>query len=241
MNKTMNNQDFELLSRYVDGEASPAERAALETRLPVEPDLTAALAQIRAGDARLRRAFRQREEQTVPERIRAMLTTATNVVPLRRQRATWTGLALAASVVAAVSAVLLTQNPPGTDPTGRAPTDRYLANHLERATSRGAGWDTLPDGRQARAVLSFRNVDGNWCREFLLAGDQGSWHGVACRDTDGWVTEVLASADVADDTPDYRPAGADTAGAVEVFVANRAAGIPLSAEEEAALIARQWQ
>ncbi|HYO88394.1 MAG TPA: hypothetical protein VER79_07075 [Candidatus Limnocylindrales bacterium] len=46
--------DFELLSAYMDGQLAPADKAALETRLPAEPALREALDELRSMAAALR-------------------------------------------------------------------------------------------------------------------------------------------------------------------------------------------
>jgi hypothetical protein len=52
---------------------------------------------------------------------------------------------------------------------------------------------------------------------------------------------VLAAADGSGSGDDYRPASAAGAGEVTSYVDTHAADIPLSLDQEAALIARQWQ
>jgi hypothetical protein len=99
----------------------------------------------------------------------------------------------------------------------------------------------LSDGRALRPVLSFQSNTGSWCREYLLADGDSSWHGVACRDKNGWTTAVLTTTQLPASSEDYRPAGAGDAADIADFIDRNAAGIPLDARQEAEIIARSWQ
>ena len=102
------------------------------------------------------------------------------------------------------------------------------------------GWEAIADGRQVRPVLSFKDQDGNWCREFLVSQGEDSSRGVACRQQGAWNTQVLATADIPGEASDFRPAGAGDADAVADYMTEHAAGIALSANEEAELIENDW-
>lgn len=243
-------QDYELLSRYLDGELPPALARELEQRLAAEPALGAVLARMQALQGQLHQAYDGIARQPVPQRILALLQAPqANVVPIghkpplnrpRKRVMNW-GFALAASLVVAVSATLVTRLDQQSAQPGAAGVDNLLSLALETSPSRGDGWEALADGRQLRPVLSFQTTAGSWCREYLLRSSEGSWHGVACRGDAGWATTVLAGADAAESSADYRPAGAASADEVADFVDRNAAGIALDAGEEADLIARAWQ
>jgi len=243
-------QDYELLSRYLDGELPPALARELEQRLAAEPALVAVLARMQALQGQLHQAYDGIANQPIPQRILALLQAPqANVVPIghkpplnppRKRVMNW-GFALAASLVVAVSATLVTRLDQQSAQPGAAGVDSLLSLALETSPSRGDGWEALADGRQLRPVLSFQTTAGSWCREYLLRSSEGSWHGVACRGDAGWNTTVLASADAAESSADYRPAGAASADEVADFVDRNAAGIALDAGEETALIARAWK
>jgi len=209
----MTDQDYELLSRYLDRELSPADASSLERRLASEPELQRGFERMGAVQRRLRGAFRHLDKEPVPDRITALLQggpVQIQSLPHRMQApqryASW-GLAVAASLVVAISATLISR--PGQQagsPTGGV--DAVLAKALESTPSRGSGWETLEDGRALRPVLSFQHKTGNWCREYLVTAGDDSWHGVACRDDRGWATAVLAAEELADSSAEYRPAGA---------------------------------
>lgn len=244
-------QDYELLSRYLDQELPAAPARDLKQRLAAEPALQAAFARMQALQARMHDAYGDIGRQPVPSQIVALLQAQpSNVVslPLKpslrsplnppRKRAMNWGFALAASLVVAVSATLVTR---WDQQSAQPGADTLLSMALENSPSRGDGWEVLADGRNIRPVLSFQSTTGAWCREYLLRSNEASWHGVACRGDGGWTTTVLASADAVATSADYRPAGAANPDEIADFIDRSAAGIALDADEEAAIISRAWQ
>jgi hypothetical protein len=239
MKAELTEQDYELLSQYLDGELDDGQARELRERLLAEQDLRAVHERMRTLDSRLQDALDVAGAGTVPVHVREMLQRAATHGNPGRTRLGW-GLAVAASVLFAAG-VVINVGQQGAGGAQYAAQDALVAPVLERSPSRGDGWETLPDGSQVRALLSFPSVDGNWCREYLLAQGDGEWRGVACRASPGqWVTAVLA-AEEHGGAGGYRPAGAVTADQVASYIDGRAADIPLSREQEAALIARNWE
>ncbi len=254
---TMNatEQDYELLSQYLDQELSPATVRQLEQRLATEPRLQALLGRLQVVQRELQQTYNQASIGPVPASVTALLQDPaaqatdtlsnnnlssdipSNVVSLPRKRTPAWGFALAASLVVAASATLVSQ---WEQPSG-AGVDSALSLALENTPSRGSGWETLGDGRMLRPVLSFQSSTGSWCREYLLADGKDGWHGVACRGDNGWDTMVVASARVTGSAAEYRPAGATDSTQVADFIDRNAAGIPLDATEEAQVMDRAWQ
>lgn len=229
-------QDYELLSQYLDRELSPSAAQLLEQRLETEPQLKARLCGLQSLQRQIQHAYSGIDAEAVPQRITALLQDApVRIVPLPHKRVMNWGFALAASLVVAVAATQLAQWERS------AGVDAALSVALENTPSQASGWMTLADGRNVRPVLSFQHKTGNWCREYLVAEAGASWHGVACRGDKGWSTAVLASADLVDSGAEYRPAGADDSTEVADFIDLHAADIPLDAAGEADLIAREWQ
>lgn len=230
----MKEQDFELLSQYLDGELGPVDSAALKQRLAEDRELSGTLERLRMQNERIRDAFANTDK--APAKICALLEQDSNVValPRRTARPAW-HYAVAASLVAAAG-LLLTPNW-----NQQSDGDALLAQVLEQTPSMASGWETLGDGRQVRPVLSFRHRDGNWCREYLLSSSDGSSRGVACRSGASWQTMIIADAEIPGDSSAYRPAGAGDAQPVARYLAEQADGIALSAAEEAELIANDWK
>lgn len=236
MNNEVTEQDYQLLSQYLDGELGAGQARALSARLLAEPSLRAEYERMRAVDDRLRGAFLSAGTDAVPAQVMERVASA----PTRdRKRAAGWGLGVAASVLFAAG-VVLNADRQGEGAPQFAEQDALVAPVLERAASRGEGWEALPDGSQVRPLLSFPGLDGDWCREYLLAHKGQEWRGVACRSSGQWVTAVLA-AEAHAGAGGYRPAGAMTADKVAAFIDEKAADIPVSREQEAALIARGWE
>lgn len=242
-------QDYELLSQYLDGELPAGMQAQLEQRLASEPLLQAGLQRLQALQRQLQASYSHLGDGPVPARTLALLQGAQSantqhplppvqIVQIPHKRTMYRGFALAASLVVAVSAVLVSQ---WNQQPAQPGADALLSSALENTPSRASGWETMADGRTIRPVLSFQNSTGNWCREYLAGDSEGHWHGVACRSDGAWTTEVLAAAQVEDSSAQYRPAGATDQIDVADFIDRNATGIPLDASEEASIMARGWQ
>ncbi|MGL4566594.1 MAG: anti-sigma factor family protein, partial [Halioglobus sp.] len=129
-------QDYELLSRYLDGELPPPLARELEQRLAAEPALGSVLARMRALQGQLHHAYEGIANQPVPQRILALLQAPqANVVPIGHKRAlnrprkrvmNW-GFALAASLLVAVSATMLTRLEQQSAQPGAAGVDNLLS------------------------------------------------------------------------------------------------------------------
>lgn len=240
----MTRQDYELLSQYLDGELGAAEAQKLRKRLIAEPVLRAHLDRLQEVNNSLKDAFDAPGADTVPPRVVALLKNArTRGGRLsQRQRAGW-GLAVAASLIAASGLLFMPdwRQQAGDSLAGIAGEDALLAYKFEYSPSRADGWDTLGDGRQVRPLLSFANKRGGWCREYLMLSEGTTWRGVACRTQGLWSTEVLITGELAGSINEYRPAGAANSDQITLFIDTHSAGIALSLEEEADLIARNWQ
>jgi hypothetical protein len=229
----MNEQDYEQLSQFIDGELDPTQAQALRERLIADPGLRAELEHMRAVDNRVRQAFDFADAEAVPDAVVAQVRGS--AVPRNVRQRRW-GLAVAASLVAAAGLILAPQWQEG----GHSGTD-LLATALETTPSSNDGWEVLADGRKMRPVLSFSSLQGHWCREFLVTQDTDINRGVACRAEGRWQTRIMATAQAPGATTDYRPAGATDADIVATFIDTQAANIPLSLDQEAELIARGWE
>lgn len=227
----MKEQDYELLSQYIDGELAAEDAQKLRRRLLAEPTLRATYDRLSSVNNEIRDTFNARGTDTVPQRVSALLQSKST--SSQGRRAGW-GFAVAASLLAATGLLL---NPDWR----QADSDAQFASVLDSTPSGLAGWETLEDGRQVKPVLSFAHVDGSWCREFLLADDGATYRGVACHSNSEWVTVVLDGQDAPGSTTEYRPAGAGDSDQVAAFIAGNASGIALSRSEESELIARRWQ
>jgi len=244
VDSTINDQDFRLLSAYVDGELQLSVATILEQRLAQEPELRARLAALQALQQQLQAAAVV--DDPVPQRVRELLQpqpSRIRSVPHRLARFTGyarQGLAVAASLAAIAGLLLASQWQRDLEYQNG---DTMLAAALETHPSRAEGWDTLDDGRQLRTVLSFPGNDGNWCREYILAVDGHAIRGVACRDSGTWETRVSAAETLLPGSVEatYRPASAGDSRAIASFIEQHAGGNAAGPGEEAGLISNNWQ
>lgn len=235
----INADDIELLSRYIDGELDIVATDRLEARLESDPTLRNQLAALRRNDVLLTHALSTGAATRIPVDVTAALSRPNNIVRFPTAKRMLTPLAAAASIAVAVTALLLQ---PGPDSGDVVPDmDHQLAAALESIPSRADGWDTLSDNLKLRAVLTFPAADGRWCREFLVANDEKHWRGVACRDNDTWVTQVIGSEVFLEQETQYRTAGVKNDMSVARFIDRTAADVALGPDEERSLIASEWK
>ena len=228
-------RDDELISRYLDGEATADDCAKVEAALGNNSAFAARFAVFQENDALLK-SLHVDSEPSVPPSLIAKLTVAEKPSSSTARRSLF---AIAASVTLAVALGLaLKTTNPDSDLTPRM--SRALASALETLPSRAQGWDTLEDGSELRAVLTFPAADGNWCREFMLASNENHWRGVACRENNTWVTQVIGREVFLDRESGYRPAGAQDNDHVARFIDSTATDVALSASTERRLIQTNW-
>ena len=227
----MTDQDYELLSQYLDEELAPAEAQSLRKRLIAEPALRAELEQMKRVTSRVCAALNTPAGAAVPAHVAQLVeeSSAARTGDSAARRTGW-GLAIAASVLAASGLLLSPQWQQTTD------QDVLMAQVLENNPSSGDRWELLADGKRLRPVLSFRSTAGNWCREYLLEQAGNNWRGVACRDDNGWRTEVISAVAAASSASEYQPAGSADSDQIANFISDHAADIPLSGKQEARLI-----
>ena len=231
---SISERDYELLSQYLDGELPAHEVRDLERRLHSEPALNASLSSIQHLNNSIRNVFNVPGAEKVPLRVSSLLDKpVSNVLAFPQKAKQRWGFALAASILATSGLLLF----PGLRFGVVAPqmaenvsADAILAEALEGTPSSGTQWNALADGRQVRALLSFPNIEGGWCREYLLLeADGDQLHGLACRSGEGWINEVVEASEMTDASTEYRTA---TAGDSDIAVSH---------SDEAALIADHWQ
>lgn len=229
-------RDDELLSRLIDGECSTDERLDLEVRLATDPALRARLEEFRANDAAFK-AVIGAQDSTVNTGVSDRLA---NYIA-RDDRASSPIYKFAVAATLLLATAIVTVSNLWTSPLSDTPQiDAVLAKALSTEPSAADGWSNVDDERALRVVLTFPAADGQWCREFLLASDDSHWRGVACKGAKSWVTQVIGREVFLEQQGGYRTASAETSHPIEQFIDQTATDIALSADQEAALIARDW-
>ncbi len=239
----MNKQeDTLLLSRYLDGELSTAEKVLVKKRLLAEMDLAEEYRRLKAVNDLLVKSFASNDAKTVPPKTAAMMGPFQLTMSNRNENSMWQ-FASAAAVVAAVGLLIIRGW--NVSPAGHPvifEQDQLISKALEQTPSSASNWVVLEDSRKLRPVLTFPHENGGWCREYELATVKANWKGIACRAGDtSWITQAIGDHEAIRPVVNkYRPAGADVNGKIGNFVKEHASDIPLSVKQELLLINAGW-
>jgi hypothetical protein len=247
----------ELLVAYVDDELDAAQRDMVSAVLATNPALSRRAEEMRLSHDLLREAFPLRPDASVPAPIEAasnrLAEACARRSSRRRPRSLFQGrgwrYAFVAGLVLCVAASASylgwrSQRESTARPVTalmRIAPDTPLHGVLESTPS--AEVVNVPAEEAAmRAVLTFRAKDGRFCREFEVFARSGGSTGIACRDGGTWRAEVLQSAAAGPPNSNYySPAAAPDEAAVGEVVERLMDGDPLSAQQEARVLASGWQ
>lgn len=257
-------KDRSRLDAFADGELSPEEAAGLIMHLAENPQDMAYLDRVMAANQLLAEAFSEPMHQPVPDALRRLiLTESAGQVSGNREgdqrseasvlrfpdraglRTILTGVLSAGLAAAAVLAVMIV--PPDTSgdvTTGPVAADSSLAAALSGLPS---GHERLLDGGRHIEILASLPARDGYCREFALHTQESRTdRGLACGRNGRWTIEVLlAAAGFSPHQTDFAPASGPESGevgfeAINLVLDRQGAGIALPADEEAAIIARNW-
>lgn len=243
------------LAAFADGELSPEEAAAVVMHLADHPADQAYVDEVMAANIALARAFSAPLEEPVPDRFRALLmpeetaksdlekapARTARILPFRA-RTVVVGLMSAGLAAAAMLAVGVVT--PGSDGLKVGPV--LGGSALETAlNSQASGLPRAFEGGGQLSILATLPAGQTVCREFELVSDSADevQLGLACRDSSGWTVDVLLAETLAAPAGadgSYVPASGRDAGALDVWLDRRGAGMALDAAGEAALIGRGW-
>lgn len=245
----------ELLVAYIDDELDASQRAMVRSVLDTSPGLGRRADEMRLARDLLREGFPLPPDASTPASVQAVANRLAEACARRSGRPAaafpvqgrWK-YAFAAGVLLCVTAsgYLLWRfggesMRPSATALMRIGPDTPLHGVLESAASAEVIHVPAEDAA-LRAVLTFRAKDGRFCREFEILADSGGSTGIACRAQGEWRAEVMLSAhSVLPDSSYYTPAGQSDEPAVAAVVERLIQGDPLSAQEEARILASGWQ
>src|SRR4051794_29020815 len=222
---------------WLDGELSPTEAAAMETKVAADPQLARLAEQHRALRSRLSSAFDPIAEAPVPDNLLASLRPTTNVIDFaqaKRSRSIpalpqWTALA----ATLAIGVLVGTMIPPRSEAPVKVQDGKlYAASALNEALDKQLA--SAPAGA-VHIGLTFRDHQGEVCRSFTGSGSTG----LACRSGGRWQLRGLFAAPEGQ-ANDYRmAAGMDPA--LASLVDSTMAGDPLDAAQERAAKSKGWR
>jgi hypothetical protein len=251
--------DDEALSALLDG-ALPAEQAEqLRQRLSAEPALAARWQALNNANTTVRDAYSGIADEPLPAGVLALLQAgdehgedrAANVIafaPRTQPRIFAIPASIAAGIALAVGLALgialgprmLTPEPSlSIAAAGAVEPGSALHDALEMVPS--AQTRELAAQLSATLRLTFKTLDGDYCRHVDFAGAGGTTAALACRRDGSWRLEVASFIAQVSAAPDglYRPA-AGRSSAVEDAIDSSIEGVALEAGAESELIARRW-
>lgn len=240
----------ETLGAYIDGELPAAERAGIEAAIRADAEIALRLDRLRAVQNELQAAFSSTVHEPVPQHLIDAVkkhAPSASVVDLARARAiknptqrrwNWGELgAIAATlVVGTVLGYFLLH----------LPAAGLLIQQQGMLFARGALADALshqlvreqPHEASVRIGISFRDLQGNFCRTFAL--HDRNLTGLACRENQGWHVQALARNEPSTGTGSAEPAGSAMPAAVLRAVEAKIVGDPLDAAGELAARRSNW-
>ncbi len=263
----------ETLCAYMDGELPAAEADRVTERLAADADLLERLARLRGADEQVRQAFAEVDRSPMPQAVLDLLNQPADVAAgaadhaddaasdnvVRLPQAAWrqalprfiqTPVAIAASVALVIgwfiggqfhqASVAVDSTRPGLAGTlALSPGLHDLLEH--HASAESASLDAAASGE---VQLTFRDRQGDYCRQARLQGSGRSSLIVACRRDGDWQVDWLSSNRPLAPNPDspYQPASDNNLPALTAWISERMGDqAPLDADAEQNLIDNGWQ
>jgi anti-sigma factor RsiW len=226
--------DPAMVAAFVDGELDDLTARRIEREAENDANLAAEIARHRALKARLEAHFAPVAEETVPERLRALLVEKkldTSLVGRREaKQARFAPVHWGAIAAALVLGLTIGLKPwmPVAD-VGHADGTLVASGALASALDTQLA-SNQPSDADVRIGLTFRDRQGRTCRSF----EGHALSGIGCRDQGRWALERTMAGQAGSD---YRQA---SSGALAADVAKMMAGDALDAAAERAARQKGW-
>lgn len=238
----------ETLSAFLDSELTDEEMEVVRDRLEADPALADRLAEMASVDAKLQAHYGSIGDRPMPESITRMLqedsaesvAAEQNIVvtfPWWRTMRGHAGKAVAAAVIAGVVLVQWSGMSSNGDPAWQE-----VAQVLESQPSgqRHPVNSQADNGAVLTPRLTFRNQDGEWCRQFRLVMDNTASEQIACRTEAGaWESIARVESGTLPDTGNYQTASGGKV--LDETLDRIMADSSIGPETESALLGRQWR
>lgn len=208
----------EHLSAFIDGELDEEMMASVEAAIETNSEVSRRLELLRKPDGVISAVYGQINETPVPSDLMNLLNqTGEPFSVVHRPESFWRRqrhlLALAASLVVAIGGVLSLEFDDGYE--DRLP----LVGNLEKespvqiALETNLSGQTLVEGAlSVTPVLTFKSVNGTYCREFTANTRHESVRAIACKVSQDWSVEaVVGGTGASARGSEYRTASSDIA------------------------------
>ena len=233
---------------YVDGELDAASSARLEADSRSDPALAGRIAEQRKLRTELRAEFDRVLDEPIPQRLRDALAgpePGAAVTPIgaahrdagRAARAVWSvreWTAIAATLAVGIFVGIVASRGANELPFETQQDRLVAADYLDTALSTQLAGAAAQDAA-VRIGLSFRTIDGEYCRTFALRTGTG---GLACRREQRWSVELLDA--VEPGTDGFRQASSALSPAMLSAINALGAGEPLTADQERRQLESGW-
>lgn len=247
----------EMLSAFHDGELGAAEHEVVSVELKSSEDLRNRLAALQKAGERANEYFHEIDAVPLSNTMKTFLQDLekNKVIPFSRKPARKMSLSQWALPLAASLALLIGFG------TGQLTAPRQdgatFAALMDQTNGRIQGtnplYAALEQGRSGVAValsgsstviatpiLSFRNADGDYCREFMVTGEIMASRNLACKQSGkAWTIMAMTSAPVVSEG-DYVPASDAVPDAIDARIDAMIDGSALGQAEETQMILNQW-
>ena len=241
--------DDKTLFAWLDGTLPPDEQQRVALALAEDPALAERIERHERLAEAAQDSFSRDLEEPIPDawiaRIDAALPQAgaggvgSLAAARERRRARWTSWQAGGAVAAALVLGLFIGRGPGEDPALVSERGGVLLASAEVGRALDEARSGVPvalgDGRSLDVQLSLRTPSG-FCREAVVAGEEGANRLVACRGGEGWRVAGLAPEGAG--TGGYQTVGGDSA--LE-GVLDGLGGEPLDSPAEQDAIRRNWR
>jgi len=240
----MNEQDFLLLSAYIDGELDKDQTEILEQRQEDEPTLKLMLDQLRSNDQLLRVAAHSIDEEPMPENLQVLLSNNNesskqdSLLKLPNARAATRSLKWFAAIAASITLVLgivigQFQHEDHFEQLVAAGTFQPTEILVEILDEVGSGSSSKLGELHVAQNLSFLREDEVFCRHYAIQDEQAALDAIACFIDGKWHNTVLAPGRLMPSNRDtYQPASATTDTVISNYIQERIQGVPLTQSEE---------
>lgn len=257
----LNDQDYELLSAYLDNEFDADAQTHVKTRLLQDPEFNQEYQALKQMQNALQQASDKINDTPVPDALTQLLqqtpdeisgdstakeSAQSNVTPLpskdaqaqaKSAKAWWRQPWLYPVAACALIALVTTLQSPFPSNSHNQGNWGKIASLMHSLPSSELMSLEDAQGTRIMPMQSFVHQDGRLCREFHLASDTQNQHGIACKSGAGWQQEILVNRTV--DKSNYQPASRDTDN-VDQYLQNYLKR-PLSEEQELQAIKEKWQ
>lgn len=240
----------EQLSAFLDGELAPAEMDALALELEADAGLAARMERLGSANTAYLGAVGAIDDKPMKVSLKAAMDTPPTAKVITFKPRSISAFvtehrAIAASLLCAagVFGLMSTMTRGAVDPLAPGADGQIMASSpIYRMLESGKTGEVVTISASASATprLTFAADDGGFCRQFDLVSSESASAAIACRDGDGWKTQVVAYG-LPKPSGDFQTASAGKSEALEAFLDQRMSGAPMNAEDEAKLLVGGWK